>query len=217
MGLIHTPRTIYSIAKGAMRKWRNGGGQSAIGIGADNPHIYTSRVDLFDFDLYGHMNNAAYLTHAERARWEESAENGVLGSFVRSGAGAVLTSTSLRFRQEIGIFRKFEIHSAFVALDDRHIWKTHTFRYADPNDNKVRAQVIAKMVFIKRGKVVEPRKFLLEDCNLDQALVDSMALADLDSLGADEILALDGLEEAQRAIAAADDTRIANEKNTVDK
>mmetsp|Transcript_30611 Transcript_30611/g.50554 ORF Transcript_30611/g.50554 Transcript_30611/m.50554 type:complete len:206 (+) Transcript_30611:91-708(+) len=205
MGLIHTPRVLYSIAKGAIKNWRNG--PSNIGIGAANPHVYTSRVDLFDFDLFGHLNNAAYLTHAERARWQLSAENGTLASFVRNKAGYVLTSCSLRFRQELGVFRKFEVHSAFVAMDDRHVWKTHTFRHADPNDNKIRAQVIAKGAFIKRGKVVDPRQFLVEDCQMDQELINSMLLTDVDSLEQDEILALSRLEESQRAIAAADDAR----------
>lgn len=211
MGIIHTPRVLYSIAKGTVKNWRNGG-PSNIGIGAANPHVYTSRVDLFDFDMYGHLNNAAYLTHAERARWELCAENGTLNSFIKNKAGYVLTSCSVRFRQELAVFRKFEVHSAFVAMDDRNVWKTHTFRHADPNDNKIRAQVIAKGVFIKRGKVVDPRSFLVEDCHMDQDLIDSMVLSEVDPLKLDEILALTGLEEAQRASASADDARIEEEK-----
>jgi hypothetical protein len=98
-------------------------------------------------------------------------------------------------------------------MDDRNVWKTHTFRHADPNDNKIRAQVIAKGVFIKRGKVVDPRSFLVEDCHMDQDLIDSMVLSKVDPLKLDEILALSGLEEAQRAAASADDARIEEEKN----
>ena len=43
------------------------------GGGYSNPHIYESKCGIFDIDIFGHMNNAAYLNHAEYARWELTA------------------------------------------------------------------------------------------------------------------------------------------------
>jgi hypothetical protein len=64
MGLIHTPRTLYAIAKGLWkRRQHNRVAASAnqpatiVGIGEGNHHIYEARLGLFDVDYLGHMNN----------------------------------------------------------------------------------------------------------------------------------------------------------------
>jgi hypothetical protein len=74
MGLIHTPRTIYSIANGlSKRHWfyRSNGKKSSpsdallrdpttVAIGENNHHIYQARLGLIDVDYLGHMNNGTF-------------------------------------------------------------------------------------------------------------------------------------------------------------
>ena len=74
MGLIHTPRTIFSIAKGlSKRQWfysSNGKKKipfdplmrdpKTVAIGLNNHHVYQARLGLFDVDYLGHMNNGTF-------------------------------------------------------------------------------------------------------------------------------------------------------------
>ena len=76
MGLIHTPRTIYSILNGVYKRQMflrqepttlsaaaatavSGTPKNTmtIALGPTNPHIYQARLGLFDIDYLGHMNN----------------------------------------------------------------------------------------------------------------------------------------------------------------
>lgn len=74
MGLIHTPRTIYSILNGVYKRQMflrqqpppppttaavKGTPKNTmiISLGSNNPHIYQARLGLFDIDYLGHMNN----------------------------------------------------------------------------------------------------------------------------------------------------------------
>lgn len=77
MGLIHTPRTMYSILNGVYKRQiflrqqvptptasstvigipKN---TMTIGLGQTNPHIYQARLGLFDIDYLGHMNNGMF-------------------------------------------------------------------------------------------------------------------------------------------------------------
>jgi acyl-CoA thioesterase FadM len=119
MGLIHIPRVAYSIGKGFYKQTPG----SLVGLGPDNPHIYESRAGLFDVDSYGHMNNAAYLTHAEFARWEMSATNGLLKNMYNAETNFLVASTAVRYRRELRpVFRKFHVETYVGALDERNIW-----------------------------------------------------------------------------------------------
>jgi hypothetical protein len=75
MGLIHTPRTIYSILHGYYKRQvylrqqlptttlsSHGVPMNTmiVGIGETNPHVYQARLGLFDIDYLGHMNNGTY-------------------------------------------------------------------------------------------------------------------------------------------------------------
>jgi len=119
MGLIHIPRVVYSIAKGLYRQTPG----SLVGLGPNNPHIYEARAGLFDVDSYGHMNNASYLTHAELARWELSASNGLMKNMYKSETHFMVAASAIRYRRELRpIFRKFNVETYIGALDDRNIW-----------------------------------------------------------------------------------------------
>jgi hypothetical protein len=119
MGLVHVPRVIASVAKGFYRK----GIDKSVGFGLDNPHIYQARAGLFDVDSFGHVNNAAYLTHAELARWEHSASNGLLNQMYNHGVGFYAVSTAVRYRRQIRpVFRKFQVDTTIAGIDDRNLW-----------------------------------------------------------------------------------------------
>ncbi len=81
MGLVHTPRTIYSVLNGVYKRQiflrqQNPSPIAAtatpigtpkntmtIGLEQTNPHLYQARLGLFDVDYLGHMNNGTFFLH----------------------------------------------------------------------------------------------------------------------------------------------------------
>jgi acyl-CoA thioesterase FadM len=176
VGLIHTPRTLFHIAKGLAKRRADGALSSFGGIGQQNPYISEGRAGLFDTDYMMHMNNAAYLSHAEYARWELCAYNGILHSMYRDNVNFVVGGTAIRFRREVApIFRKFQVHSFLARLDERHLWIYHAFRY--PPDGKdpgrIRAHAICQGIAIQGRNILDPREFLKDMVGVDPKVLDS--------------------------------------------
>jgi YbgC/YbaW family acyl-CoA thioester hydrolase len=191
----------------------------------DNAHIYRSRPNvLWDADYLGHMNNAAYLTHAEYARWEWTAENGALGAMYQKGIHFVVTNSAIRFRREISLFNKFEIHSFLQAIDDRHLWMQQTFR-SDNNNKKdsegkgrILAQVLVQAVVVQNRKVVPPST-MLDAIGVPGDVAESLLWKDdasKDNANRDEAVfflqRFKDLDEAFRKEATADDERLISVK-----
>ena len=119
MTLIHTPRVIASLVKGLSQR----SSSRTVSVVPGNPHKYHARVGLFDVDYLGHLNNAAFLSHAEYARWEMTAANGLLTSMYNTKTDYMVSSVSCRFRAQVRpLFRKFQVQSMVGGMDDRHIW-----------------------------------------------------------------------------------------------
>jgi hypothetical protein len=119
MTIVHTPRVIASVVRGLRQRSQEHIG----GLTPSNPHKYQSRVGLFDIDYLGHLNNAAFLTHAEYARWEMTAANGLLQAMYNSDTHFMVTSASCRYRAQVRpLFKKFEVHSAVGGIDDKSLW-----------------------------------------------------------------------------------------------
>lgn len=208
MAILHTPRTIAAIARGMLKRRRDLAAIAAtdtntsatlpfVGIapggrkndldnhtGASNKaHVYKSNLNVFfDADYLGHMNNASYLTHAEYARWEWTAENGTLQTMYREGMHFVVTNTAVRFRREISLReRAFEIHTSLHAIDDRHLWMHHTFRGPSKQEKigRIMAQVWVQAVAVQNRKVVPPST-LLETIGVSDEVVESLLWKDDD-------------------------------------
>jgi acyl-CoA thioesterase FadM len=201
MGLVHTPRTLVAIGKGLMG--RGAANASQIGFGA-TPHIYSSRAGLLDLDYLGHMNNAAYLTHAELARWQMTAQNGMLQKGFKKKCFFVVTSNTIRYRKEIR-FGKFSIETRFVGFDDRNFWGIHNF-YA--GDQRVRAQVIVKAAVLQGKSVIKPKDFLTDVLELDNDTIDFQERFSGDQSFKEMVQTYDLLEESMRLAAARDDERL---------
>ena len=172
MGLVHTPRVLASIARGLMKR-RADPTAPMTGLGADHPYIYTARAGLFDIDYLGHLNNSAYLNHAELARWEMTAKSGVMQGMIKHQVNFLVAGSAIRYRREIRpLYRKFQIDTVIAALDDdKNIWVTQDFRY--PND-RIRAQLVLRAVLTQGRSVIDPRVVFEEYAGLDKELVESL-------------------------------------------
>jgi hypothetical protein len=117
MTIIHTPRVISSLLRGLRQQ------SSSKNAGIGNPHKYHARVGVFDVDYLGHMNNAAFLSHAEYARWEMTAANSMLQAMYKTNTHFMVSSASCRYRAEVRpLFRSFEVQSIIGGLDDKNLW-----------------------------------------------------------------------------------------------
>jgi len=210
MGLVHTPRVIVSVIKGLYQ--RNVKTLPMLGIGPSNPHIYTSRAGMFDVDYLGHMNNAAYLQHAELARWEWTAECGLLQGMVKAKSAYIVTGAAVRYRREVKpLFRKFEVHSRLLAIDDKDLWIYQTFRHAMKDDYKIRGQVLIKGAVIRGRERLDPREFLKNDCGLDADLLDIITDDGSGEKFGEEIMYYKQMETSLQRSASGDD-KIVDEK-----
>lgn len=204
MGLVHMPRVIASIAKGMYRGRQKGSSGSL----SKAPHVYTAHVGIFDIDYLGHMNNASYLNHAEYARWEWTAETGILKTCLEKKTEFIVASAAVRYRREMKpLFRKFKVQTSLCGVNDRTFSVYQTFRYPGTGGvNKIRAQVLISGVIRRGRELVNPKEFLIEEVGADPA--------ELDSLGEDDIsmddvfLKNSELEELLKESAAADDLRV---------
>jgi len=203
MGLVHMPRVIASVAKGMYR----GRQQGASGF-VKGPHIYTAHAGIFDVDYLGHMNNASYLNHAEYARWEWTAETGMLRTFFEKKSEFIVTSAAVRYRREVKpLFRKFEVHTSLCGVNDRTFSIYQTFRYPGTGGvNKIRAQVLISGVIRRGRKLVNPKEFLIEEAGADPEDLDALGEGDLSM--EDVFLKNSELEELLKESAAADDLRV---------
>jgi acyl-CoA thioesterase FadM len=207
MGLVHTPRVAASLLRGLLKR-RNNPEASLTGLGSKNPHIYCARVGLFDVDYLGHLNNAAYLNHAELARWEMTAYNGLLGSMARGGYHFLVAGTAIRYRAEIRpIFRQFQIDSTVAGIDEhKNIWITHNFRYPIAGDNRVRAQLVVRGVALKGRTSLDPREIFKEIPGVDEEIVDGLMMPLAEETEIEELLnRYVALEHSFREVAGIDD------------
>ncbi|KAL3917712.1 MAG: hypothetical protein SGILL_004585 [Bacillariaceae sp.] len=222
VGIIHTPRTLYHVGQGFLKRNKDGAASALGGIGKEHPFVSTGRAGMFDTDYLMHMNNAAYLSHAEYARWELCSYNGLMQSMFQHKINFVVGGTAVRFRQEIGIMRKFEVHTFLARLDERHMWLYHAFRYppSGKDPGRIKAQVICQGIAIQGRTVVDPRIFLKDMVGVDSNLVDALSVSKPENDQDDSEDAIMGrmmdsyldMENALKDATAFDDDRLLNPK-----
>ena len=173
MVLIHLSRVVPTLFRGAVLKPQAGAGVTA-------PHVYTARANpLLDIDQFLHMNNAAYATHFECARWEMGASSGMLSKLARMQGAFVVASMTLRFRKEVRPMQSFEIHSSVIAADERQVFIKQVLQ--EPNADRIMAGSLCRAVFRKGRESIPPMDVLRAvssgvDADMDE-LEKSMASA----------------------------------------
>ncbi|KAK1740828.1 acyl-CoA thioesterase [Skeletonema marinoi] len=188
MGIIHIPRTIAAALRGAIKRRLSPLSDQEISLVGtkDVPHIYSSRAGLFDVDLMGHMNNASYLQHAELARWEWSSFGGSLAQSFKTKSFFIVTASMIRYRREIVPFKRFDVETRLVGLDDRNLWVYQTFHHHvnrenkqeesdGPTRGKILAQILTQAVMAKPEKgVINPRAWLEDNSIYSSSVLDGI-------------------------------------------
>jgi acyl-CoA thioesterase FadM len=206
MGLIHTPRVLFSLVKGLVKRQTS----PERNVGLTDAHIYTARAGLFDVDYLGHLNNAAYLSHAELARWEMTSHNGLLAAMMKNNIAFLVAGSAVRYRREIRpIFCRFQIETTVAGLDDNNnIWIMQNFRYPTPGQDRILAQVLIRGMAVQGRTVINPRHLFVDLCEMDETVVDKLIMPNVSDEAIQSLLEkYADLEDQFREVAALDDEK----------
>ena len=167
------------------------------GAGFSVPHVMRTRCGLLDVDSFGHMNNAAYFTHCELARWQLIAEVGALTVMQRERLIFLVGSTVTRFRREVQPFQPFEVHTQMLGWDERSMVYEHNIKLSA--DSPPLSQTLCRAVIKSKGKLVSPEDFFAA-MGLPSELIESRRGT---MEGNETVAAFAALDAAQKASAAA--------------
>jgi acyl-CoA thioesterase FadM len=204
MGLIHTPRVLFSLVKGLVKRQTS----PERNVGLTDAHIYTARAGLFDVDYLGHLNNAAYLSHAELARWEMTSHNGLLAAMMKNNIAFLVAGSAVRYRREIRpIFCRFQIETTVAGLDNNNnIWIMQNFRYPIKGQDRILAQVLIRGMAVQGRTVINPRHLFVDLCEMDETVVDKLIMPNVSDDAIESLLEkYADLEDQFRQVAALDD------------
>ena len=188
------PRAAAALARGYLNRRA---GSLVPGAGFSVPHVMRTRCGLLDVDSFGHMNNAAYFTHCELARWQLIAEVGALTVMQRERLIFLVGSTVTRFRREVQPFQPFEVHTQMLGWDERSMVYEHNIKLSA--DSPPLSQTLCRAVIKSKGKLVSPEDFFAA-MGLPSELIESRRGT---MEGNETVAAFAALDAAQKASAAA--------------
>ena len=97
--------------------------------------LATTRVHLRvwpnDLDFNGHVNNGRYLALADIGRIHWFVRTGVLGVARRNKALPIIGDAIAKFRQDLKLFQRFEIHTRLIGWDRKWGFLEHRFVRTD--------------------------------------------------------------------------------------
>lgn len=83
------------------------------------------RVVPGDLDLNGHVNNGRYLTLMDLGRLDLTVRSGLWRVLFRRRWFPVVATAMVRFKRELRLGARAELHTRVVAWDDRWFWMEH--------------------------------------------------------------------------------------------
>jgi acyl-CoA thioesterase FadM len=122
--------------------------------------LATTRVRLRvwpnDLDFNVHVNNGRYLAFADIGRFHWFVRTGMLGVARRHKAWPVIGDAIAKFRKELKLFQRFEIHTRLFGWDHKWAFIEHRF----VRDDRVIGLVAIRGVLRGPAGPVDPRILL---------------------------------------------------------
>ena len=107
-------------------------------------------------DMFGHVNNAAYLTLFEQARWEILATNGYgVKDIMRTGHGPTILEVRLQFKREIRARDKINVRS-FVTNQVGKITYLRQIMVKESGEEAAIADFVVGLFDVKARKLIDP-------------------------------------------------------------
>jgi acyl-CoA thioester hydrolase len=125
---------------------------------ADFPVFITTPVHWGEMDAYGHVNNAVYFRYFESARIAFLDACGFLETYDTEKVGAILHSTSCRFRQALRYPDTVQVGARATAIGDDRF--TNEYRVVSLQHESVVAEgdgVIVAFDYTRRAKTALPK------------------------------------------------------------
>lgn len=135
-----------------IRNWYSGfwGKHFAKKVDITEEFEWPSRVNIFDIDVYMHVNNASYLRLCEYARWSWAIGTGLADKWRKKQTSPVVTLTSIRYKRQLRLFAKYVIRSKIIHITEKSFYMTQKFYLND----KLACSVLMKLQIIgKSGPV----------------------------------------------------------------
>lgn len=105
------------------------------------------RVWPSDLDVLLHMNNGRYLTLMDLGRVDSIIRSGIWRSIKALGWYTVIASETIRFRESLGPFTKFELRTRLLGWDTKSFY----FRQEFVRSDRVAAVALVRMRILRRG------------------------------------------------------------------
>jgi acyl-CoA thioesterase FadM len=104
----------------------------------DEESVLKMRVLFGDIDIYPELNNGRHLTLMDMGRLDLAQRSGLLKW------GFAVTGASVRYRHRLKAFKRFELRTRIVAIDDRWFYF---------NQNTIRNETIHSSALVRAGIV----------------------------------------------------------------
>lgn len=126
-------------------------------LGTDTT-VIRMRVWPSDLDLNRHVTNGRYFNMADVGRMDYILRSGAVRVALRHKAAPIVGDVCGKFRRELRLFDRFEIHTRMLGWDDKWTFMEHRFVRRD----RVVAVVVMRGLFRAPGALVPPSAFVEE-------------------------------------------------------
>lgn len=119
-------------------------------------------------DVFGHVNNAMYLTLLEEARWDLITKNGYgLNKILSSGQGPVILDIKLQFLKELLVREEIVIETQLISQEEK-IGKLAQ-RMIRNNEICCQAEFTFAFFSLKDRKIIKPSPEWLQALGLESS------------------------------------------------
>ncbi len=120
--------------------------------------VIPMRVWPLDLDFNRHVTNGRYFTMADVGRMDYVLRSGAIKVALRHKAFPIVGDVWGKFRRELKLFERFEIHSQLLGWDDKWIFMEHRFVRKD----QVIGTVLMRGLFRSGKGLIDPQEFIRE-------------------------------------------------------
>ncbi len=125
-------------------------------LGLADTHVTTLRIMPGDIDPWKELNNGRTLTLYDLGRMAFAVRSGFVDVLKRQGWGLTVAGSLTRYRKRLTLFRKIELRSRVLGVDDRFMYIEQTMWLPDgscANAGIIRAAVIAQRKMVPMAEV----------------------------------------------------------------
>ena len=132
------------------------------------PYRYRTTIAPTQIDVLGHLNNAAYLTIFEAARWDVLRETGVAwDTLVSLGVSPVILEINLKFRREVRLGEAIVVESTFTRTGPRRFLANQ--RMVDETGKlRASAELVGTFFDVVNRRIVDAPDALLQALGLTE-------------------------------------------------